>query len=200
MNKQSILQYLSSASDTFLLVAFFALIALPIVIAVGVQPIKDAAANAPVLPNQTAYHEQQPSVLGISQSQVVTASPNPISMVKVDMFTSNDIKKYIISDSSSNLPTSTSTITTKIAGSYDVLKLTNPSSQTLNLGVTLSFIDTKSTDTTLIINGMIYNIARKDSGKTLSTISVAPNSDIIISLSSTAKNLGTFKITADFIQ
>ncbi len=101
MNSNKVLQYLSTTSDTFLVVAFASLVALPFAVSIAAQPIVETnqqkylnelnARNQYYLNksnNQTALKETASNVLGVSTTPAV----NPLQNLAVK-FESNDAKK-----------------------------------------------------------------------------------------------------------
>ncbi|MEI7603775.1 MAG: hypothetical protein WCJ19_02030 [bacterium] len=196
MKSNTVLQYLSTASDTFLVVAFASLLALPVAIAMTTQPVvKQDLDNKAQVVNKVSNVAQvntndNAKVLGVQDSKVEARSP----LQNVTAKFSNGEKNITIDQSSATAGEYTVGGKILVAGSYTVLTLTNNNDKTMNLDSVLNFIDPKLTQLTINVAGKNYTVT-KDSPKVPQVV-LGAKSQTTISVTATAKQLGSFNLSA----
>jgi hypothetical protein len=206
MKRKAILQYLSTTSDTFLVVAFGALLVLPLALSIGLQPVKDiskndalAAVQQKIAANRADLTQVESPVLGVTDDKsnsVETVVQSALQNVDVKLASSPDTKKIVLDKSSSSTTESSISGNIKVANtSFDLMTLTNKNNYSLNFNLDLSILDTKNTQYELKVGNEKYSLT-KETNKSLALM-LKPNVPVTISI--TAKQAGSFKLTAKVV-
>ena len=195
MKQKTILQYMSTVSDSFLVVAFAALLALPLAVGLLVEPIRDSVQNTafnPPIVNTAANVNLTPAVLGVSDVATVTLQPSALN-ISVKYANTIDAKKLTVDGSSATSGEYSVNGTVKINGTYSLLTLTNNSDRTVKLIPSLDFLDSKSTSFVLTAGNVQFPFDKQTTNSY--SLTLDPGASVSISLISSGKNLGGFKAT-----
>jgi len=195
MNHKTVLQYLSSSSDAFLVVAFASLLALPIAIALTTQPVAKQT-DSVITANRVQTNpvtQTTISVLGVSTEALHVDAKSNIQNVGVKFGASVD-NKLTVNYSSATAGEYSIGVNVKSAGTYDLFTFTNNNSTSMTLDLSSSFTDSKLQVMLLLIGGKTYNVSASNPGS--QQIVLGANSQLTVSAQASSKLLGSFKLTA----
>ena len=203
MKSKTILRYLSTTSDSFLVVAFAVLVSTPFILGIATRPqlAKVNNNNANYLRNvQNVASESTPQrVLGVSDTTQVTSIPiqqdDVYQNINVSFPTNFDSKKITLDSTSATSHQYTLGGTLKQMGTYNLFNVNNTNNSSITLVPSISFTGSKANMFNIIIGGQSYKVTRDS--LLIPSVVVSGKSQTNISISSDAKNLDSFSFKVE---
>lgn len=192
--RKTVLQYLSTTSDSFLIIAFASLLALPLAIGVAIQPVKKENTNQVLASARAIQYNNSETHVAPTVAPVLGVSDyiptSPLQNVETKFALSPDTKKLVFTQGSNTSSEYSIGGNVKAAGTYDLLALTNKNAFSLNYELSLT-----STDK---VYSITVNVGEKPyvmSNTSNKPVSFVLNGNSSINVSLTAKQANSFKVT-----